>query len=456
MPTVAVTNLGCKVNQYEIERIAESFKSAGFDVVDFRAEADVYVINSCSVTADADKKSRHMARRAARTNPAGKVVVTGCFAQRAIDLNESVEGAALLIPNDDKMRTLSHVLKTFPELITYSSSIASAANSDSYGVAGLFPESQPGSLITTIPVLSNNFNKAQRTRATLKIQDGCEYFCAFCSIPFTRNVMASRPFDAVISEAKLLRDHGAKEIVVTGVCVGAYGADTGSGGAKLADILVKIADIPGIERVRLSSVQPVEVPDSVINAIATHPNIAAHLHLSAQSGDDTILRLMNRPYDSKFFSDMVQKLRCSIPNIGLTTDLIVGFPGETEALFQNTLLFASEMQFARTHVFRYSPRERTAAASEKDSVTFQQKEDRHSRLTKVCNDTQRAFAHSFVGTSQDVLVESKGSQPGQLSGYTSNYIRVNFDAPPGLRGSMVRVKIKNADATGDAIGEIEH
>lgn len=455
MPTAAFANLGCKVNQYETERIAESFQAQGFAVAEFREAADVYVINTCSVTGDADRKSRHMARKAARQNPDAKVVLTGCFAQMALDTGEAVDGATLLVPNSEKMRAASHVLAQFPDLIQYSSSPASEARIDYDDDIAVFPESAPGGLInpqSLLTGLQDGPRTLHRTRATLKIQDGCRYFCAFCSIPYTRNTMASRPLTDVLTEARQMADLGAKEIVVTGVCVGAYGPETGSGGARLTDVLVCVADIPGIERVRLSSVQPVEIPDELIDALASHPHIAPHLHLSLQSGDDTILRAMNRPYDTNFFAAIVDKLRERTPRIGLTTDFIVGFPGETRELFENTLEFAQRMKFARTHVFRYSPRLRTAGAELHDDVPHEEKERRHRELTALSVASQCAFAEEEIGGDMDVLVEAKGARDGWLSGYTSNYIRVQFAAPAHLRGEMAQVKLTEVLPQGDAFG----
>ena len=256
MPTVALANLGCKVNQYETERLAESFEACGFTLTDFRSPADVYVVNTCSVTADADKKSRHTARKAARQNPDAKVVLTGCFAQLAIDTGESVDGATLLVPNSEKMRTAAHVLSAFPDLIQYTSSPAIyPAQPGGEGFA-VFPESAPTRPSGFVPLFDvgrpslNHRHRnpiigegspsdqgrpiaLHRTRATLKIQDGCQYFCAFCSIPYTRNTMASRPLADVLAEARRMADEGVREVVVTGVCVGAYGPETGSGGAQI-------------------------------------------------------------------------------------------------------------------------------------------------------------------------------------------------------------------------------
>ena len=445
MPTAAFHNLGCKVNQYETERIAESFEVLGFTLTDFREPADVYVINTCSVTADADRKSRQVARRAARQKDGAKVVLTGCFAQMALDTGEDVDGAALLVPNAEKMRIAAHVLDAFPDLMQYSSSPASNS-------PAVFPEAAPGGLITAESLIAR---PAHRTRATLKVQDGCRYFCGFCSIPYTRNVLASRPFADVLTEAQQMAAAGAKEIVVTGVCVGAYGPETGSGGADLTDVMLAVADIPGVERVRLSSVQPVEIPDKLIAAMAAHPNIAPHLHLSLQSGDDVILKAMNRPYDTGCFAEIVTNLRLVMPRIGLTTDLIVGYPGETRELFENTLAFARQMQFARTHVFRYSPRQRTAAAELKDNVPYEEKEQRHRELTAVCVASQETFASGDLGKTVDVLVEAKGARDGWLSGYTGNYVRVQFEAAASRRGQIIPVTLTDILPGGDAFGLLE-
>ena len=318
---------------------------------------------------------------------------------------------------------------------------------------GLFPKSAPGGLISPESLVAR---PAHRTRATLKVQDGCRYFCGFCSIPYTRTVMASRPFPDVLTEARQMVTAGAKEIVVTGVCVGAYGPQTGSGGPDLADVLVAVADMDGIARVRLSSVQPVEIPHKLMDAMTAHPRIAPHLHLSLQSGDDTILRDMNRPYDTRFFAETVGKLRARMPRIGLTTDLIVGYPGETRALFENTLAFAQKMRFARTHVFRYSPRQRTAAEQLKDDVPHEEKERRHRELSAVCVETQEAFAAGDLGQTVEVLAEAKGARDGWLSGYTGNYVRVQFEAPASLRGQIVPVTLTDILPGGDAFGHLAH
>jgi len=451
MPTAAFMNLGCKVNQYETERLAGSFRDLGFDIVDFKQEADVYVVNTCSVTADADRKSRYTARRAQRTNPNARVVLTGCFAQLALDTGETVECASLLVSNGEKMRTAQRVVDAFPDLL--GGKAAGSPTSSPKAGGALFPTVlSSGSFISTADILGST--RVSRTRATLKIQDGCRHFCAFCSIPYTRAFNASRPFAEIVQEARELAEQGSKEIVVTGVCVGAYGAEFEAGREGLGDVLRAVADIPGVERVRLSSVQPIEVDEGIIAAMAAQPKIAPHLHLSLQSGDDTVLKAMGRPYDTGFYRDLVHRIRASVPHVGLTTDLIVGFPGETVELFDNTLRFAEEMTFAGTHVFRYSPRQRTAAADMVDDVDFAEKERRHSKLTKVSQASQRRFAESFIDQVLNVLVEARGSEDGFQSGYTENYIRVQFASAEKLKGKVVPVRIMHSLSGGDAFGEL--
>ncbi|MDX1932632.1 MAG: tRNA (N(6)-L-threonylcarbamoyladenosine(37)-C(2))-methylthiotransferase MtaB [Capsulimonadales bacterium] len=424
MPVAALTTLGCKVNQYETEKIAEDFARAGFVLTDFDAPADVYVINSCSVTDSADRKSRYLARKAARTNPEAVVVMTGCHSQTVIDRREWVEGASLLVPNDRKTDVFQLVADTYPELLSYSSSPATALPPRGY-----------------------------RTRATLKVQDGCEHYCGFCQIPYTRKTLVSRDFREVVREAEAIVASGTREIVVTGVCVGAYGAATGSGGPDLAELLVRVADVPGVSRVRLSSIQPVEITDALTDAFASHPNLCPHLHLSCQSGDDTILRAMNRPYDTGFYRRLVDRLRERIDDLAITTDLIVGYPGETREMHENTLRFAAEVRFQRTHVFTYSPRPGTLAASLLDDVPETEKQIRRKELQSVVNDTNRAFTAGYLGETLLILVEGKQGENGTINGHSPNYIKVTFKGDRRLLGQIVPVRLHTVTDEG-ANGEL--
>ncbi len=426
MPVAALTTLGCKVNQYETEKIAEDFARAGFTLTDFDAPADVYVINSCSVTASADKKSRYLARKASRTNPDAVVVMTGCHSQMVINAGETVDGATLLVPNHDKMATFARFAEARPDALTYSSSPA-----------------------VVLPARG-----AARTRATLKVQDGCEHFCGFCSIPYTRSVLASRPWQEVVEEARALGAAGTREIIVTGICVGAYGESTGSGGPDLATLLLRVADQPGVARVRLSSVQPIEITPAIIDAFATHPNLCPHLHLSCQAGDDAVLRAMNRPYSAGFYKDLVRRLREAVADVAITTDLIVGYPGETRQMHENTLAFAREVGFQRTHVFRYSPRPRTDAETRPDDVPLDEKTRRHAELTEIVTETNRAFTARYLGETLPVLIEGRQGTSGTASGHTSNYIEAKFAAPRELVGRIVPVRLTGMESDGAARGEL--
>jgi threonylcarbamoyladenosine tRNA methylthiotransferase MtaB len=448
MPTAAFANLGCKVNQYETDKIVDSFVARGFSVTDFDAPADVYVINTCSVTSAADRKSRQMARRAARQKDGAKVVLTGCFAQLALDTDEHVDGAALLVPNREKMRVAEHTLNRFPELMGYS---ASPANLTSVATShAVFPE-QAG-LIGSAEIVAALPKRLTHTRATLKVQDGCVHFCAFCSIPHTRTTMASRPLADVVAEARRMADSGVREVVVTGVCVGAYADETS--GATLSDLLAAVAQTPGLARVRLSSLQPIETDAALIDTLASHATLCPHLHLSLQSGDDTILARMRRPYDTAYYRDLVRRLRARIPDIAITTDIIVGFPGEARDLFENTLRYAAEIGFSRVHVFRYSPRERTHAARElRDDVTPAEKESRHRELSEACAVSRSAFAARYVGKWVDVLVEGRGGSEATMSGYTGAYVRVRLPAGEALTGKIVRARIAEIAEDADAIAD---
>ena len=452
MPTAAFANLGCKVNQYETDKMIESFAERGFEIAGFDQPADIYVINSCSVTGAADRKSRHMARRASRQKAGARVVVTGCFAQLAIDTGEMVDGAALLVPNREKMRVAELALDAFPELAAGQPvRLPNFVQPPTGRSIAVFPEQADTGLISLENVSRPSLpTRHTHTRSTLKVQDGCRHFCAFCSIPYTRDTMASRGLDAVLAEAREMAAQGTREVVVTGVCVGAYRDE--ASGAGLPELMAAVASVPGLERVRLSSLQPIETDEALIDVLARYPSVCPHLHLSLQSGDDTVLKLMQRPYDTAYYRALVSRLRSRVPGIAITTDIIVGFPGETRALFENTLRFAGGIGFARAHVFRYSPRERTYAEREfKDDVTPQEKEQRHKELSEVCRRTQSEYAAQLIGQEVDVLMEGRGREAGWMAGYTDTYVRVHVPGGREIAGKMLRVRVGSVTEDGDAV-----
>jgi threonylcarbamoyladenosine tRNA methylthiotransferase MtaB len=426
MPTAAFATLGCKVNQYETQRILDSFEERGFQITEFTAPADVYVINTCSVTQAAERKSRQMVRRLSRQNPDAIVVMTGCYGEMAKIKGETVEEATLIVPNPEKLRTLDHLMRACP--------------------------SMQDLLSHRPPSIVDRPSPARRTRATVKVQDGCNVFCSFCSIPYTRKVMGSRPESEVIAEVRKLADHGYREIVVTGVLVGSYGPETGSEGPDLARLLLNMASVPGIERVRLSSIEPTQVTQSLLRAFADEPKLCNHLHIPLQSGDTGILRAMNRPYDQDFYLRLCERAFRLLPDLAITSDIMVGFPGEDRAAFESTLHVSRTVGFARAHIFRYSPRPGTPAMNLKEQVSDEEKEARSHELAATCRETQQRYISRYLGKTLNVLVEGKEKVNGLLGGYTENYIKAVFTGGSYLVGTVTPVQLLEPTSDG-ALGE---
>jgi len=424
MPSAAFTTLGCKVNQYETQRILESFEEAGFEIVPFETVADVYVINSCSVTSIAESKSRYTIRRASRLNPAAKVVVTGCAAQMASNRGEQVDGADVVVPNPDKLNTLKYLFKGFPEF-------ERRVLDDRRG-----------------PTI----REFGRTRATLKVQDGCSVYCSYCSIPYTRPVMASRPYSELLTEAKALVDRGYKEIVLTGVLIGAYGPGTGSEGLDFEGMVEGLARESGAERIRISSIEMRQVTDRLIKLIQGGL-VTPHLHIPLQSGDSGVLSDMNRPYSQEDFLLLCEKLHRSVQDISLTTDIMVGFPTETAERFQSTVFVCERVGFLKAHVFRFSPRFGTPADSWGDPVDPREKVRRSTVLGAISTRTGIEHGSRFVGRTMRVLVEGKLTKGGLLEGLTDNYLQVQFAGPLYLQRQLCHVRL--LEVRGDAIlGEL--
>lgn len=423
MPTAAFVTLGCKVNQYETQRIMDRFEERGFTIAATPEPADVYVVNSCSVTQTAEHKSRQILRRLRRQNPNAVVVMTGCYAEMARIKGDALPEASLLVPNHQKLDTLDYVLRRFPHLTP------------------------------AAPPQRRRSGTLHRTRATVKIQDGCDVRCSFCSIPYTRSVLASRPAGEVLSEIEGLAKEGFAEVVLTGVLVGSYGARTGSGGPDLPDLLRSIAAVPGIRRIRLSSIEPTQVSEELLAVFAAEPKICKHLHIPLQSGDNGILRAMNRPYTREAYLDLCLRAVRLMPEVAITTDIMVGFPGEDDAAFQNTLDVVERAGFARAHIFRFSARPGTPAFRMTGAVSAEVKEARSRRLSAACSAAQRRFIERFLGTTMEVLVEGKERAGGLLAGYTHNYIRVLLAGGSHLAGSIVPVRLLEIADDG-AIGEV--
>lgn len=409
MPTVAFTTLGCKVNQYETQRILDSFEEAGFEVTLFEQPADVYVINTCSVTSAAESKSRYAVRRARRFNDQAVVVVTGCAAQMSLNKSETFDGADVLVPNPEKLSTLDMLLSVRPGLRPTE---ARAAKS----------------------------SRESRTRATLKIQDGCSVMCSYCSIPYTRPGLKSRPWSEVVEEAARMVASGYREIVLTGVLIGAYGPDSGSGGPDFEDLVERLADVQGLARLRISSIEMRQVTPRLIDLLRSG-KVAPHLHIPLQSGDDCVLADMNRPYRRADYLDLVERLYDEVLDFSLTTDVMVGFPTETDERFASTEALFHDARYLKAHVFRFSPRYGTPADRFGDPVPDKVKQARAEALTRIATETGRGHAARFVGRTLRVLVEGKMTREGLLEGLTDNYLTVRFAGPQAWMRTLRWVRL---------------
>lgn len=436
MPRVAIATLGCKVNQCDSEGLAEKFRESGFEVVSFGDEADVYVVNTCTVTQTGDKKSRQLLRRAAGAHPGALVVATGCYAQANPDKLAAIEGVALVSGSADRAEVVGAVRRLMEErgagrrclAMSIVSDVATCREYQELPAAGW----------------------AERTRAFVKVEDGCENFCAYCRVPYVRGPVRSRRIDNVAAEAAALAGRGYRELVLTGIDLGAYGRDFG-GSPDLADVAAACAAIQGIERVRLSSVDPRDVTPRLIEVMATTPAMCPHLHIPLQSGSNQVLRRMNRDYTRSYYLDVVESARRRMGGVAITTDVIVGFPGETDDDFLHTVELAHAVGFARMHVFAYSRRPGTPAASMPDQLPEQVKQERSAALIKVGEELSLCYHEAMVGSTVSVLVEQ--AQAGQASGLTDDYVRVTASGS-AVPGEFVNVKITRA-AAGFVSGIIE-
>lgn len=411
----ALTTLGCKVNHYETEAMRELFVQSGWEIVDFSGMADVYVVNTCTVTQTSDTKSRQMIARAHRNNPDALVVAVGCYAQTAPETVAALEGVGLVIGTDGRKEIVSRV------------GDALLAKSGEPVVSPIYEmrEFEPLSAV-----------RDSRTRATLKIQDGCVNFCSYCIIPYARGPLRSRPLDEISEEVNALAAEGYKEIVLTGIHLASYGRDFTEEHPTLLDAIARAGEPDGIRRIRLGSLEPMFVSEVVARTLSEHPKICRQFHLSLQSGSDTVLSRMNRRYTAKEYLRAVGLLRQYMPECAVTTDVIAGFPGETEAEHRETLAFCEQAAFARMHVFPFSLRKGTKAESLGGHLPKALKDARAKELIALGKRLTKQFLHSQIGSVVEVLAESDGA------GYSGNYIRVFTDAP---EGEIVRIRLEGFD-----------
>lgn len=426
--TLAAFTLGCKVNQYETEAIEELFKNAGYDIVGFDEYADVYLINTCTVTSMSDRKSRQMIRRAKKINPKAVVVVTGCYAQTASDAVLNIDGVNLVIGTKDRKGIVD-----ITESITADSKVSKVGNiMDTHTFEQL-----------------NITNYEERTRAYIKIQEGCNQYCTYCIIPYARGPIRSRDFDEVIDEVKQLASKGFTEVILTGIHVASYGNDLKQ--YDLSDLLIEVNKIDGIRRIRLSSIEPMTLDERFIEKIKPCTKLCPHFHLSLQSGSNGVLKRMNRKYTKEQYKSIVDGLRANFKNAAVTTDIMVGFPGETDEEFEECAEFVKETAFADAHIFQYSPRSGTPAAKMKLQIDPKVKELRSKRIIEITNKTKEEFLNRFIGKTVTVLFEQKKN--GYFEGKTDNYITVCVKNTEDLSNTYRNVAIKRIEK-GIAYGEL--
>ncbi|MGI9860786.1 tRNA (N(6)-L-threonylcarbamoyladenosine(37)-C(2))-methylthiotransferase MtaB [Moorella naiadis] len=420
-PRVALASLGCKVNQNELEAIKHLFLEAGYQVVPFPEAADVYVVHTCTVTHISDRKSRQLIRRAIRANPGAVVAVTGCYAQVAPGEVLSIPGVDLVVGTRDRHRLV--------ELVAKAREAAAPLNY-------VKPHAK-GEAFEELPLV-----EVSRARAFLKIQEGCQEFCTYCIVPYARGPLRSREPEAILAEVQRLVAAGYLEIVLTGVHTGAYGRDL-DGDISLAALLQKLVQVPDLRRLRISSIDPLDFTPELRAVLIREEVICPHFHIPLQSGADTILDRMGRRYTGRDYLELIADLRAGRPGAAFTSDVMVGFPGETEAMFQQTIAVVKAAALAGIHVFPYSPRRGTPAATMPDQVPAEVKKERERRLLQIGRYLSRQYAREFLGQTLDVLMERPlPGYPGYQEGLTGNYLRVAFPAPADLTGRLLPVRLQ--------------
>ena len=420
---VAFCSLGCKVNQYETNAMAQKFIEHGYSVVDFEEPADIYIVNTCTVTSIADKKSRQMLRRAKEHNENSIVVACGCYAQVAAKEIEKIEDVNLVIGNNEK-NDIIEIIEKYRADNKVNEIVSDVMYKEEYVEFGP----------TTY---------TEKTRAVIKVQDGCDRFCSYCLIPFARGHIRSRSIDNVIEEVKKVVDDGFKEVVITGIHVASYGRDF-KDGTTLIDLLEKINKVEGLQRIRLSSIEPIIMTDDFIERLSKLDKICDHFHLSLQSGCTETLKRMNRRYTAEEFFDATKRLRAKFPNAALTTDIIVGFPGETVEEFNETYEFLKKIKFYHMHVFKYSPRKGTKAAVMPNQVDSKIKEIRSKKLIELSDESELEYNKSYIGKKVQVLFEEKDN--GYYKGHTKNYMVVKYRTDEELENKIKDVMIVDANA----------
>ena len=417
MKTIAFHTLGCKVNTYESNAMLKIFQDAGYQEVDFKEVADVYVINTCTVTNTGDSKSRQMIRKAIRKNPEAVVCAVGCYSQVAPEDIEQIEGIGVVLGTQYRKEIVDLVEE-------YQKTNQKIVKVDSVKNLRKFEDL--------------NIDRFKNTRAFLKIQDGCNNFCTYCIIPYARGRVRSRKPESVLKQAELLVSRGYVEIVLTGIHTAGYGEDLEN--YSFYDLLVDLVKIKGLKRLRISSIETSQITDEIIDLIGSNDIIVDHLHVPLQSGCDATLKRMNRKYTTEQYLEKINKIRSYLPNIAFTTDVIVGFPGETDEEFQATYDFIKKVNYSQLHVFPYSPRKNTPAAKMKDQVNDQVKHQRVERLLELSKQLNSDFAMKQIDKTLKVLFEKRLGD--YLIGHASDYLQVKVKTNENVIGEIVNIKIE--------------
>ncbi len=416
---VALHTLGCKLNFSESSTIGNQFLKKGFEIVDFKQQSDIYVLNTCTVTENAEKECRQLVRRALKQNPNAFVIVTGCYAQLRPEEISEIEGVDLVLGSKEKFN-LFNIVNDFQKKELACIYVSPTAELNDFGAA-------------------HSTDADSRTRAYFKIQDGCDYTCSFCTIPLARGKSRSMDPDNLISEFKNLVQQGYKEIILTGVNVGDYGT---SFNTNLLTVLKKMVEVEGSFRIRISSIEPNLLTDDVINFTAANPKMCNHFHIPLQSGSPKILRLMQRRYKAEYYKNLILKLKQKIPNAGIGVDVIVGFPGETQEEFLQTYNFLRELPISYLHVFTYSERPNTKAIDMEGVVDVFERKKRNHMLRILSEKKKHEFCSSMIGEKLEVLFEHT-NHSGIMKGFSSNYIRVSHEYEERSINELSTVIVEN-------------
>jgi threonylcarbamoyladenosine tRNA methylthiotransferase MtaB len=425
MYSVAFYTLGCRLNQAETAIVAETFRTRGYEVCEFGAPTDVCVINTCSVTGQSEAHCRNIIRQVLRRQPATLLAVVGCYAQVGLEAVRAISGVDLIVGTEQKFELVDHV----DRLLAVAGDGRACKLQESHVIRSAIASGQDFTLPAT-----GNF--VAHTRANIKIQDGCDFFCAYCIVPHARGRDRSRLFEDIRREAGELARRGHREIVITGVNIGTYA----SGGNTLLDVIKMLEDLDGLDRVRLTSIEPMTIPAGMIDYLARSTKLCHFFHIPLQSGDNTILQRMNRRYTREDFSDFVMRLTAAIPDIGIGTDVIVGFPGEGEAEFERSRQMLADLPLMYAHVFSFSPRQGTPAARFADRVAPDAIKARSQALRDLSKEKRQAFYARFIGKQAAVLFERR-TKNGLFTGYTGNYIKVGVATPTELANQICDVTI---------------